>query len=197
MPAWGHHLLAGRRGLGLSGGRQHGPENTYQTQARVVPYEQNWPCSQSERAAQLTGKPECPCRALWPVPPEAVFGVFTCEPCPLGATAGWPSLSSCETAWACENDAGSSSVHLAADPDNSALFRDVKGVGSREVVTTKPGYKEVVVQQLGELRVSFQCSLLARELLPLCLLDHINSVISATFAGAVGLPPVCHPPPGH
>lgn len=38
-------------------------------------------------------------------------------------------------------------------PDNSALFRDVKRVGDRKVLSSHPGLKVVDVQQVGELRV--------------------------------------------
>ncbi|GIL81725.1 hypothetical protein Vretimale_1315 [Volvox reticuliferus] len=38
-------------------------------------------------------------------------------------------------------------------PDNSALFRDVKRVGARHVLKTEPRYKEVQVEQLGDVRI--------------------------------------------
>ncbi|MEW5307089.1 MAG: hypothetical protein WDW36_009507 [Sanguina aurantia] len=38
-------------------------------------------------------------------------------------------------------------------PDNSALFRDVKRVGNRSVLSTAPGLKVLEVEQLGELKV--------------------------------------------
>ncbi|GIL58587.1 hypothetical protein Vafri_13524 [Volvox africanus] len=38
-------------------------------------------------------------------------------------------------------------------PDNSALFRDVKRVGARHVLKTEPRYKEVQVEQLGDIRI--------------------------------------------
>ncbi|GLI69824.1 hypothetical protein VaNZ11_014528, partial [Volvox africanus] len=38
-------------------------------------------------------------------------------------------------------------------PDNSALFRDIKRVGARHVLRTEPQYKEVQVEQLGDMKV--------------------------------------------
>ncbi|GLI69833.1 hypothetical protein VaNZ11_014513, partial [Volvox africanus] len=37
--------------------------------------------------------------------------------------------------------------------DNSALFRDIKRVGARHVLRTEPQYKEVQVEQLGDMKV--------------------------------------------
>ncbi|GFR49873.1 hypothetical protein Agub_g11975 [Astrephomene gubernaculifera] len=38
-------------------------------------------------------------------------------------------------------------------PDNSAIFRDIQRVGSRKVIKTEPGYKEVQVEQLQDFQV--------------------------------------------
>jgi hypothetical protein len=42
---------------------------------------------------------------------------------------------------------------LLPDPDNSALFRDIKKVGQRKVITSEPHYKVVEVEQVGEIKV--------------------------------------------
>ncbi|KXZ49462.1 hypothetical protein GPECTOR_21g688 [Gonium pectorale] len=38
-------------------------------------------------------------------------------------------------------------------PDNSKLFRDIQRVGQRKVIRTEPLYKEIQVEQLGEIQV--------------------------------------------
>mmetsp|Transcript_7504 Transcript_7504/g.19972 ORF Transcript_7504/g.19972 Transcript_7504/m.19972 type:complete len:318 (+) Transcript_7504:109-1062(+) len=59
-------------------------------------------------------------QALWDVPPECIYAIFTY-------------------------------------PDNSSLFRDVKCVGGRNVTKAEPNFKEVEVEQRGELRVLWIC----------------------------------------
>ncbi|PNW73637.1 hypothetical protein CHLRE_13g566750v5 [Chlamydomonas reinhardtii] len=38
-------------------------------------------------------------------------------------------------------------------PDNSSLFRDIQRVGQRKVIKTEPAYKEVQVEQLGDIQI--------------------------------------------
>ncbi|KAG2439892.1 hypothetical protein HYH02_010522 [Chlamydomonas schloesseri] len=38
-------------------------------------------------------------------------------------------------------------------PDNSRLFRDIQRVGQRKVIKTEPAYKEVQVEQLGDIQI--------------------------------------------
>jgi hypothetical protein len=45
-------------------------------------------------------------------------------------------------------------VPALPDPDNSSLFRDIKKVGQRKVITSEPHYKVVEVEQVGEVKVS-------------------------------------------
>lgn len=42
--------------------------------------------------------------------------------------------------------------------DNSAIFRDLKRIGSRKVLSTAPGLKVLEVEQLGELKVRRQAT---------------------------------------
>jgi len=116
-------------------------------------------------------------RALWPdIAPVCIFSLFTREWAlklsllRFDSPATWSTglhMTACMRS-ACMSLEGVDDSRLApqqqpavrgaaasllADPDNSALFRDVKLVGSRNVIKTEPNFKEIEVEQRGELRV--------------------------------------------
>ncbi|GLC41311.1 hypothetical protein PLESTB_001076700 [Pleodorina starrii] len=91
-------------------------------------------------------------------------------------------------------------------PDNSALFRDVKRVGARKVLKTEPGYKEVQVEQLGDVQVlwihrtySTWLHVVEDSRDPECLritFDLVKSDVLGKFSGRWELRPVRDPATG-
>jgi hypothetical protein len=109
-----------------------------------------------------TGRASCSIQlnATWDVPPDVVFAIFT-HPGACGWIVGtWfgKTDQSCRMA---------RSVWLRTClADNSQLFRDIKRIGSRAVLTSSPGYREVEASSVlycfgGGVPVSQVCLLCA------------------------------------
>ncbi|EFJ42728.1 hypothetical protein VOLCADRAFT_97186 [Volvox carteri f. nagariensis] len=130
--------------------------------------------------------------ANWPVTPEVTFAIFT-----------HPDHRHISSPMAILARRPFNNMGLA---DNSALFRDVKRVGARRVLKAEPGYKEVEVEQLGDIKVLWMHRTYSTWLRvvedsrdPECLriaFDLLKSDVLGKFSGRWELRPVRDPVSG-